>query len=360
MSLVLTSRRVLLLLLCLLLNAASGAFAATLSPQQKALYFAGLDGTAVDGAQMALQKKALTAWSIYEKRIGQPLLTWAQKEVAWSEAGTVFYPFSGPDFVTVERMFPNASRYVLVAIQKARPPADPPRLSDAYLTKLGTAWMQFGQLGYFRTVDLESDQRDKANTVGITTILMAFAARLGYEVQDVVPIGFNASKADWDALSGPSTWRSVRLTLKKAGRQVTLDYISLDLSDRGLQARPELEGWMNALAAKPVLLKAASHLLQEPQFQSLRSKIVQAAPLVVQDETGLDFNDLKPIGPVRLYGKFVKTHGLFKATKQKSLAAAYKADTAPGELPFAFSYLKSDGARSMQIARRPSTVKAKS
>ncbi|MBL8421383.1 MAG: hypothetical protein JNK92_12185, partial [Dechloromonas sp.] len=77
--------------------------------------------------------------------------------------------------------------------------------------------------------------------------------------------------------------------------------------------------------------------------------------IVVQDETGLDYKELSKIGPVRLYGKFSQAHPLFTTTTQPALAAAYRAEKSPGDLPFAFSYLKTADARSMQVVRRPPT-----
>lgn len=332
------------------------ALAVEASPQQAALGFAGMDAPAADAAHRAFQRRADAAWMKYDKQLGQPLAAWARREVAYPGGGTVFYPFSGPDFLTAALVFPNAERYVLVAIQTARRPAQPENMGalqrQAFEKKLGGAWEKFGRLGFFRTDDLDDDQRDLAGGVGTSTILMAFAARLGYAVTAVAPLGFNADKGEWETLAANDKWASVRLSLEKEGRKVTLDYLRLDLSDRGLQAAEPQQAWIRRMAARPTLLKAASHLLQEPHFTLLRDALVTHAPQVVQDETGLDYRDLGKIGTVRLYGNFVQTHGLFKTTTQRALATAYKTEKATGELPFAFSYLKRADARSMQIARR--------
>ncbi len=324
--------------------------------QQAALYFAGLGAPASDADGKSLQKQAENAWTTYEKHVGRPLLKWAKREVAHPGGGTVFYPFSGPDFPTAERVYPNADRYVLVAIQKALQPTYPAAMDEAqrheFVKRLGAEWGKFGRLGYFITEDLDHDQRDKTQKVGVTAILMAFAARLGYEVVDVVPLGFNAKKGEWQPLpvSEPE-WKSVRLSLRKDGRNVTLDYIRQDLSDGGLQGK-SMHAWMQAMAEHPTLLKAASHLLQDSHFQVMRDIVVKTAPMVVQDETGLDYKDLNKIGTVRLYGNFTKVNHAFLKTAQPALAAAYKAEKSPGALPFAFSYLKGAKMRSIQIARR--------
>lgn len=333
--------------------------AAELSPQQAALQFAGMDAPVSASAHRTFQLRAGEGWARYEKLVGQPLAAWSRKEVAYPGGGTVFYPFSGPDFLAVARIFPDADRYVLVAIQRARQPARPESMSAtqraAFESKFGAAWTKFGALGFFRTEDLDDDQSDRVTGIGTTTILMAFAARLGYEVMAVEPLGFNADKLEWEPVAPDAATGSMRLVLQRGARKTTLDYVRLDLSDHGLQTAGLRQAWIQRMAAHPTLLKAASHLLQEPYFSVLRDALVSSVPLLVQDETGLEYPDLLKVGKVRLYGNFAQQHRLFKRTGQRALAAAYKAEKNPGELPFAFSYLKKAQDRSVQVVRRPAS-----
>jgi hypothetical protein len=328
-----------------------------LTQQQSALRFAGLLESTQDASSKSFQNQATAAWSNYEKQVGQPLLTWAKKEVAYSGGGTVFYPFSGPDFLTVARMFPNADRYVMVAIQKARKPATPEKMPTLqrhdFEKRFAVDWTRFGKLGFFRTLDLDDDQLNSQSGVGVTSILMAFSARLGYQVLAVTPLAFNTEKGEWEPRTSDEKWDSVRLYLQKNGGTITtLDYLRIDLSDQGLSASEPIQAWIQRMSAKPTLLKAASHLLQKKSFSILRDFLANNSAMVVQDETGLDYNYLTKIGNVRLYGNFSQTHFLFTSTTQRALALAYKGEKSPGELPFAFSYLKKSGLRSIQIARR--------
>jgi hypothetical protein len=111
--------------------------------------------------QAAKQSAPQLAWAAYEKSIGVPLRKWAITEVAAEKGGTVFYPFSGPDLVTVAQMFPEADRYVLVAIQPAGPPVElsamAPAARSAFREKFRVEWAKFGVLGFFRTVDLNEN-----------------------------------------------------------------------------------------------------------------------------------------------------------------------------------------------------------
>jgi hypothetical protein len=303
------------------------------------------------------------AWDAYEKTIGVPLRKWAAEEIAPPKGGTVFYPFSGPDFVTVAQMFPEADRYVLVAIQPAGPVVDLAAMnegaSSAFKAKFEAEWHKFGQLGFFRTVDLNENTAHKVTPLTSTPVMMAFAAALGYRVESVRPIQMNAESGDFEDVQDPaaSRWNSVRLGLRRGEKLVTLDYICLDLSDGFLKTHAAELRWIRAMAKNPVLLKAASHLLPKSYFSACREAIVEGAPLLVQDETGLEYPDLKKMGSVKLYGRFAGVLSLFDPNSQRALAEAYAAAGQTSPLPFAYSYQKSSDRRSLQVVRRESSAR---
>lgn len=305
--------------------------------------------------QGPLKNQADDAWAHYQKTIGQPLATWAETEIAAKVGGTVFYPFSGPDFVTVAHAFPNADRYVMVAMQVAGAPVSlatmSPSRAQGFQQKFLREWMKFSRLAFFRTDDLNEDQRDQFAPIGVTTILSTFALYSGYDVMEVYPIVFDAESGDF-VKSAEGPWRSVRLVLNKAGKPVTVDYVSLDLSDSSLSKSEPMRKWLAREAKHPVLLKAASHLLQETYFSVMRDILVANATMVVQDETGLNYTYLAEIGPVDLYGGFLFPHELFNRKKQESLGKAYRESTNVKPLPFAFSYNKTNERRSVQVVRR--------
>jgi hypothetical protein len=110
--------------------------------------------------------------------------------------------------------------------------------------------------------------------------------------------------------------------------------------------------WLAREAKNPVLIKAASHLLQETYFSVMRDILVANATMVVQDETGLDYTYLTQIGQADLYGGFLFPHELFNRKKQESLGKAYRESTNTKPLPFAFSYNKTNERNNVQIVRR--------
>ncbi len=305
--------------------------------------------------QGANKEQADAAWQFYQKNIGQPMTKWARAEVRFGGKGSVLYPFSGPDFVTVSQLYPHAERYVMAAMQHAGEPASLAKMSAAraqnFQSKFLREWMKFSRLGFFRTDDLNQDLSDQQARIGVTTILITFALYSGYDVHEVYPIALDVQTGQY--VKTDTGWKSVRLMLSKGGQPVTLDYISVDLSDSYLSQNPATRGWLERESHHPVLLKAASHLLQESYFSVLRDMLVENAPMVVQDETGLNYSALAKIGTVELYGGFLYPHELFNRKKQESLARAYKESKNVKPLPFAFSYNKTSERRSLQIVRKP-------
>ena len=295
------------------------------------------------------------AWQFYQQNMGQPMSTWAHTEIHQPAGGTVFYPFSGPDFVTAAQLFPQASRFVMVAMQAAGEPASLGDMSGTraqnFQSKFLREWMKFSRLAFFRTDDLNEDLRDKHAQIGVTTILITFALYMGYDEKEVYPIALDPTNGQFIQTTGD--WKSVRLIMSKAGKPVMLDYVSLDLSDAHLSQVEPTRAWLERESRNPVLLKAASHLLQETYFSILRDILVAKAKMVIQDETGLNYTHLSQIGPVDLYGGFLYPHELFNRKKQESLAQAYKDSKNIKPLPFAFSYNKTTERRSVQIVRRP-------
>jgi hypothetical protein len=294
------------------------------------------------------------AWEFYQQNMGAAMSAWAQTEIKQPAGTTLFYPFSGPDFVTAAHLFPQASRFVMVAMQAAGEPAALSNMAGAraqnFQAKFLREWMKFSRLAFFRTDDLNEDQRDKHAQIGVTTILITFALYMGYDVNEVYPIALDPKSGQFIQTTGD--WKSVRLVMNKGGKPVTLDYVSLDLSDSHLSQTEPMRAWLERESRNPVLLKAASHLLQETYFSVLRDILVANAKMVVQDETGLNYTYLSQIGPVDLYGGFLYPHELFNRKKQESLALAYKDSKNIKPLPFAFSYNKTTERRSVQIVRR--------
>lgn len=296
------------------------------------------------------------SWKRYESRVYLPIRNWFKGELPPQDSPVVFYPFSGPDFPTLNAVYPKAERYVMVAIQAAGKPLDLDAISAAdsqrLTAQISKASEKFGHIGFFLTNDLEENAAKKGVTLSPTLTLMFFVSRLGYRIDRILPLQIGADGSAYPL--DPDTaanWHSVRFEMRKDGRPVSLDYLRIDLSDHNLLKAEGQRRFIEQHAKFPTLLKAASHLPQNGGFTVVRNAIVNAAPLVVQDETGIDYSLLSKHFSVQLYGGFTRPHHLFNPGHQKALAEAYAKSRNTRPLPFIVGYNKQSGA-SLQIAAR--------
>lgn len=354
--------RFLLTCVIALLLAASPA-QGTENPDQIARGLAGLspipDMPGFSGPEFARYGKQVEqSWQTYVARIGTPMTEWGKKELPAKTDATLFYPFSGPDLPTPAFLRPSATHYILIANQRAGEPVAPQKLSAKEASRLfgkyQKAWMKFGQIGFFLTNDLMRDTHPTAKDINPAGILMAFAARLGFTVESAEPISIG-SNGELQVVNpaDAGSWSSLRLGLRRNDNQqkVVLDYVYMDLSDAALLRHPENVAFIQHSARHPVLLKAASHLPQSPGFTQIRQAIVEGAPYIVQDETGIDYGLLKESFQVSLYGNYTHPHQLFPGSPQRALSKAYKENHDVHPLSFRVGYEKVSGS-ALMIALR--------
>ncbi|MEI8401201.1 MAG: hypothetical protein WCG12_10385 [Alcaligenaceae bacterium] len=298
-------------------------------------------------------KEVTENWTRYSQKIADPMSQWALAELSVA-SDTVFYPFSGPDFVTVHQLFPEAKRYVMMAMQNAERPLDlanlAPELIDPSLGVLTSAWKHFGENGFYVTEYLEKYLYSTRANIGASTFIVSFLTLQGFEIERVVPIQVTADGSLQELAPDTPRWRSVRIQASKQGRPVVIDYLKIDLSNPGLQAAPENLTLISTLTKNPVLFKAASHLPQNVGFSVIANQVLENSSLIVQDETGLSYSTLIRAHQVALFGKFVVAHHSFQSYHvDLAKAFAQRDDTKP--LPFRFGYFK-DGNYALMIASR--------
>ena len=292
-------------------------------------------------------------WALYGQKIADPMSQWALAELPVAPE-TVFYPFSGPDFVTVHQLFPTAQRYVMMAMQNAEKPLDlanlAPDLLDPSLAVLTSAWKHFGDHGFYVTEYLEKYLYSTRANIGASTFIVSFLSLQGFEIERVVPIQVAADGSLQELSPDTPRWRSVRIQASKQGKPIIVDYLKIDLSNAGLQAAPQNLTLINTLTKNPVLFKAASHLPQNADFSVIANQVLGRSPLIVQDETGIKYTNLAQSYQVALFGKFVAAHHAFPSYHvDLAKAFAQRDDIKP--LNFRFGYFK-DGNYALMVATR--------
>lgn len=298
-------------------------------------------------------KEVQNNWAEYTKKIGVPMVNWAKQHIGQT-SDTIFYPFSGPDFTTVYQLFPNAKRYVMVAMQHAGRPMDlsahTPLITDQSLDQLTSAWQLYGTHGFFVTEYLERYYYASQGKIGASTFLAIFLKLQGFDIERVTPIKVGLNGEVEELPLETTLWSSVRFNATKNGNPIVLDYLRIDLSNQGFQAAPDHFKFVQQMAFNPTLFKAASHLPQNTNFNMIANAVLDHAPLVVQDETGLNYTALSQKFDSTLFGKFVVAHQAFQ-NYHGDLARAFAQRQDVQPLNFRVGYYK-DGNYVLMVARR--------
>jgi hypothetical protein len=289
----------------------------------------------------------------YEKRFLAPMGTFGRQALSDLRTESLLYPFSGPDAVTPLGLFTSLKHLTLVADQIP----EYGRLHDAVADSEDAVAREcrmlgfFAQLGYYRTHDLNGRGGERPPFIQLIAYSIAFA---GASIEDVQPLTLTAQGEATALPSGDSRQPAgVRFLAKRPdGRAITVDYLAIDLSNRGINRTAGAEDFLRHRAAEGVFLKAASHLLQEPSFSRF-ADILTAPPaaFVVQDETGLSVQRLESNFDLTLYGQYTAPQKLWahRASAQ-AFADLYARQTSAGRLPFVFGYEKAAGS-ALIIAR---------
>ena len=272
------------------------------------------------GHAQVLDKK----WTRMDQRQLVHVRDWARAnpEMARS-SGTVFYTFSGPDFLYAHSFFPNASTYILCGTEPVGSVPDitqmQPEHVAADLANVRTALDTMLTTHYFITKDMRVDLT-RGNISGTLPILYFFLARTGCSIQGVK---INGQSVQID-FRGPT------------GRAQTVYYIKTDLSNGGSNA--QFFSFCNKFAPGVSLVKSASYLMHGDSFSKVRNWLLANSTLIVQDDSGIPFSAFDPKRwTLRLYGTYEGPIDLFKEHSQPALADAYQRSN-PAPLGFAFGY----------------------
>ena len=145
--------------------------------------------------------------SRYQQRFAQPIRIWSQAYLTKVNYSTVFYPFSGPDVVTILSMFPRADYLVLVADQLPEYQVIQSPLEAAGTTSEFECGMleQFSQRGYYFTNDLIGKNGPKPRFIQLLIYNIAFSGDLFNQfpaLKFLIPHGGGAVPYHWGRFRG--------------------------------------------------------------------------------------------------------------------------------------------------------------
>jgi hypothetical protein len=221
------------------------------------------------------------SWLNYRSTHTERMTSWGTAELdsVHRNSPTVFYPFSGPDFLNVVTMFPTSQTYVLMGLEPvgsvpARTSLENPKLFPAIKASL---WSVLN-FSFFRTNDMAVDLKS-VELDGALPLMMLFAVRTGHQITAIRhvrldPAGqLQEAPADTAQANDPKSRfiPGAEMKLRGPGGQLkTVYYFSADLSDWKLNTKSAPIEFVRTLGPLTTYVKSATYLMHKPYFNKVR------------------------------------------------------------------------------------------
>lgn len=254
---------------------------------------------------------------------------WANTNLA-APKPTMFYMFSGPDFLYANAFYGKAQTYVLAALE---PPGALPDLSRLPRGSIGAALHNIEHsigtilnFSFFITKHMKVDLH-VGQISGALPILLVFMERSGKFIREVAPVMLDEGggvQAGNEA-ARPNAPRGVRITFTgEEGGERTLYYFSTDLSNSGVKSSGFLK-FCEGLAPANSLIKSASYLLHSGNFSVVRNFLLANSATIIQDDSGVPLADYNSkTWHFFPFGRYAGPIGEFAGKYQQSYAELFR------------------------------------
>lgn len=323
---------------------------------------------AVRGSVAQHQRAFLDTWNRFNAERADPAMAWYEQELAelpWVDE-TIYYPFSGPDSLYPMLFFPRARNYLMAGLEPVGMLPDLNQLSETELSQglgqLRHSLRAILAFSFFRTLDMQAELKHN-RLPGVLPIITLFLHQRGYELRSVStivlePNGQTCVVAPEDlAYRDPTRIPGVVVRFSRVGESEVrrMVYFQVDLSNEGLRKSPHYLTWVDALMPRVTYLKAASYLMHNPYFSTIRDFITRESEIVLQDDSGIPLKAFPAeTWDWRLYGSYHQPIPLFANRVQPDLRAAYQHKDNRVALPFGIGYQhRRDTSNLQRFMRRP-------
>lgn len=272
---------------------------------------------------------------------------WADSELVNNHTKTtVFYPFSGPDFLNADIFYPDADEYIMIAMEPIGALPDICKMNtekiNEYLNSINYSLRDIFKRSYFITGTMTTDL-NKTKVNGTVPLISLFIKRTGHQIVSMEKIGIdstgkcliiNDSKKIKTVVSGIK----INFLSLSGNRTQSVYYLRTDISDDGLAKKPAFVKYLNSLPKSHTYLKAASYLMHGDNFKAIRNIVFDKSLTILQDDSGIAYKFFnKKEWDIKLYGVYVKPKDEFGYISEPDLEKAYKTGTIK-PLPYTLGY----------------------
>ena len=278
-----------------------------------------------------------TAWDKAKIEKINPMREWSKTEKIGKKSETLFYPFSGADFLHVYSANQDYSTYYLFGLE---PPGEIPNkenilnpaLTGNILSTIYKSVDENLNQSFFHTKYMAVEFNNPI-LKGTIPVFMFFMNRMGVELTSISPVTFDEKG---EIVPAKDFSKGVRIGFLDNGKNKELFYFSGDISNAGMTATPGLKNMVNRISKDAsTMIKSASYLCHSPGFSIIKDIIVSNSYSIMQDDTGVPYRFYdQSKWTIRHYGVYTKPISLFASCMQNDLKSA----VAGKEKPLNFRY----------------------
>lgn len=288
-------------------------------------------------------------WKKLESSRLNLMMDWSKTELASSNknSATVFYPYSGPDFLTAYAFFPRSEKVIMLGLEPVGALPDLASFTTGeatdYCKDFEHSLTDIFEKSYFITAYMLKDfQKQKVN--GVLPVISFFIKKTGHQISDMCYLvkhdNDSIEEVPYDTKLKPF---GVKISCTRNDTLKTIYYFKYDVSNAQFNDTCVFykfidRGTQNAIT----YIKSASYLLHANFMNNMKSLILRNSKSVIQDDTGIPYTYFSDSTQwiVKLYGEYVKPVKNFPYLKmQKGIMDAYAKDSASvPKLPFHLGY----------------------
>ena len=305
------------------------------------------------------------AWQKTEGQLIRELEGFQKEELndAALRRSHLFYPFSGPDTLTLTYCFPESPVYVMVALEPSGTLPSVAQIEKKELSKylVGIRATVASELdrSFFITRQMDRQLRGQVTDGSLLPILHLLVRThhdiLGFRYVRLDEQGNVIDRAANYKAPGNIGNKGFELEFRSESEQSShrLYYLSVNLSDQRLGENQPFLDYVSRINGATTLLKATSYMLHKPVFSLIRDQILAHSDAILQDDSGIPYKYFeKPGWKVQLYGEYTRPYGSFRWLEQKDLRRAFEEDN-PKPLNLRIGYGYSKVPSNLLLARRP-------
>ncbi|WP_299458790.1 hypothetical protein [uncultured Microscilla sp.] len=322
------------------------------------------------------QQVADKIWEKILKEKRPTMMEWQKKylQAPNAEAGLLFYPFSGPDFLHASTFFPKLTKIVMMGLEPIGNLPDMENISvhspEVYYKGLERALYAVLKYSFFitKSMDVDFNGRIDKRIDGTLPAIMIFMARTGHRILNYEKVKINQDgtlapvDANLETVHNKSVYYGTKLSFHKEGDNTpkTLYFFGVNLSNSpyrglgGLAQRNDLKQYIQSLKPQATYLKSASYLMYGAGFSTIRNLILNQSKFVLQDDSGMAFKNFTQDNHwnITLFGRYAGPIKLFRHHYQQDLNQAYKKGYPVKELPFGIGYQYLKGNSNLMLAQK--------